>query len=136
MAERSLTSDEQMKHFRNNIPVTKEAVQAIRAKARALNARPIKKVAEAKARKKMRTAKRLAKMQKKADVINEGDMTEREKAASIAKVLSKASKEPKSKKREVRVVVAKGANRGIKGRPTGTKGRYKVSADASVAAQT
>jgi AdoMet-dependent rRNA methyltransferase SPB1 len=115
-----------MKHFRSNVPVTKEAVQAIQAKARALNARPIKKVAEAKARKKMRTAKRLSRMQKKADVINEGDGTEREKAASIARLMARASKEPKSKKREVSVVVAKGANRAIKGRPRGTKGRYKV----------
>lgn len=74
----------------------------------------------------MRAAKRLAKMQKKADVINEtDDMTEREKASSISKLLTKAAKGPK-KRKEVKVVVARGANRGVKGRPTGTKGRYKV----------
>lgn len=37
-------TDDEMKHFRNNVPVTKEAVDALRAKMRALNARPIKKV--------------------------------------------------------------------------------------------
>lgn len=42
--------DDEQKHFRNNIPVTKEAVAAIRDKLRELNARPIKKIAEAKAR--------------------------------------------------------------------------------------
>ena len=36
--------DDEMKHFRNNIPVTKDAVNALRAKTRELNARPIKKV--------------------------------------------------------------------------------------------
>lgn len=68
-------------------------------------------------------------MQKKADLINEGDdLTEREKAQSIQKLMAKARKEPasKSKKNEIKMVVAKGPNRGIKGRPMGTKGRYKV----------
>lgn len=38
--------DDEMRHFRTNVPITKEAVQAIREKQRALNARPIKKIAE------------------------------------------------------------------------------------------
>jgi hypothetical protein len=42
-------------------------------------------------------------------------MTEKEKAQSIAKLLSKAK--AKAPKRSVKVVVAKGANRGIQGRP-------------------
>lgn len=119
--------DDEMKHFRHNIPVTKEAVEAIRAKMRTLNARPIKKIAEAKARKKMRTLRRLAKSQKKADVINEaGDLTEREKASQIQTIISKASKEPKKAKPEVKVVVARGAAKGLSGRPKGVKGRYKM----------
>lgn len=36
--------DDEMRHFRNNVPVTKEAVEILRAKMRALDARPIKKV--------------------------------------------------------------------------------------------
>lgn len=36
--------DDEMRHFRRNIPVTKDAVDALRAKSRALDARPIKKV--------------------------------------------------------------------------------------------
>lgn len=36
--------DDEMKHFRANLPVTKEAVNALRARDRAMNARPIKKV--------------------------------------------------------------------------------------------
>ncbi|BGO90817.1 AdoMet-dependent rRNA methyltransferase spb1 [Rhodotorula toruloides] len=119
----------QLRHFRHNIPVTKEAVQAIRDKQRALNARPIKKVAEAKARKKMRQIRRLEKMRAKAQGINddeENGLTEKEKAASIAKILAKSSKAGKQKKPETKVVVARGANRGIKGRPNGVKGKYKI----------
>ncbi|KAM0747585.1 FtsJ-domain-containing protein [Meredithblackwellia eburnea MCA 4105] len=122
--------DDEQKHFRNNVPITKEAVAAIREKQRALNARPIKKIAEAKARKKMRSVRRLEKMRAKAQGINddeENGLTEKEKAASIAKVLSKggaaAAKKPK---REIKVVVARGLNRGQKGRPKGVKGRYKM----------
>ncbi|KAK7694885.1 AdoMet-dependent rRNA methyltransferase spb1 [Cerrena zonata] len=47
--------DDESKHYKANIPVTKEAIVALRAKMRALDARPIKKIAEAKARKKFKT---------------------------------------------------------------------------------
>jgi len=118
--------DDEMKHFRTNLPVTKEAVNALRARDRAMNARPIKKIAEAKARKKIRANRRLTRMQKNAEVINENaDMTEKEKSSSIAKLVNKASKDPK-KKSEVKVVFAKGGNKGNQGRPNGVKGRYKM----------
>jgi AdoMet-dependent rRNA methyltransferase SPB1 len=44
--------DEEKRHNKPNLPVTKEAMNQLREKLKALNARPIKKVAEAKARKK------------------------------------------------------------------------------------
>lgn len=117
--------DEEGAYNKPNIPVTKEAVQAIRDRMRAVNARPIKKIAEAKARKKFKTAQRITKMQKKADTINEAtDLTEKEKASSISKLLAKKAGKPK--KKEVKVVVARGANKAISGRPKGTKGRYKM----------
>ncbi|GAA5878268.1 hypothetical protein JCM8547_007544 [Rhodosporidiobolus lusitaniae] len=123
--------DDETRHFRHNIPITKEAVQAIRDKQRELNARPIKKVAEAKARKKMRTIRRIEKMKAKAQGINddeESGLTEKEKAASIAKVLARAAKTGggKTKKPEKKLVVATGANRALKGRPRGVKGKYKM----------
>ncbi|KAJ1341253.1 hypothetical protein BSLG_004188 [Batrachochytrium salamandrivorans] len=46
------------------MPVTKEAVDIIKQRMRALDARPIRKVAEAKFRKQMRTQRRLEKMSK------------------------------------------------------------------------
>ncbi|GAA5917864.1 hypothetical protein JCM6882_001720 [Rhodosporidiobolus microsporus] len=122
--------DDEQRHFRHNIPITKEAVQAIRDKQRELNARPIKKIAEAKARKKMRQIRRIEKVRAKAQGINddeENGLTEKEKAASIAKILAKsAGKGPKTKKPEKKLVVAAGANRGLKGRPKGVKGKYKM----------
>ena len=115
--------DDESKHYKANIPVTKEAVAALRAKMRALDARPIKKIAEAKARKKYKAAQRLEKAMKKAEGVNEtSDMTEREKAKQIEKLMSK-SVQAKQKK-EIKVVVAKGAHKGLKGRPKGVKGRY------------
>lgn len=120
--------DDEMKHFRTNVPVTKEAVEAIRAKMRALNARPIKKVAEAKARKKMRAFKRIANAQKKAEsVLETDDLTEKEKAAQISRLVSRATKQPlRKKKDEVKVIVARGSNKGLSGRPRGVKGKYKM----------
>ena len=116
--------DDESKHYKSNIPVTKEAIAALRAKMRALDARPIKKVAEAKARKKMKAAQKLEKAMKKAEGVNEtSDMTEREKAKQIEKLMAKGMSTKKQKK-EVKVVVAKGSHKGLKGRPKGVKGRY------------
>ncbi|KAG0750005.1 hypothetical protein G6F16_005173 [Rhizopus arrhizus] len=117
--------DEESRHNKPNLPVTKEAMNQLREKLRALNARPIKKVAEAKARKKFKAAQKLAKAQKKAtDIADNPDMSEKEKAKTIGKLIARASKT--KPKKDVKVVVAKGANRGIKGRPKGVKGRYKM----------
>ncbi|EIN14189.1 hypothetical protein PUNSTDRAFT_129823 [Punctularia strigosozonata HHB-11173 SS5] len=116
--------DDESKHYKPNIPVTKEAIRALRAKMRALDARPIKKVAEAKGRKKLRAAQRLEKAMKKAQGVTEAsDMTEREKAQQIEKLMRKGLSSGK-KKKETKVVVAKGSHKGIKGRPKGVKGRY------------
>jgi AdoMet-dependent rRNA methyltransferase SPB1 len=101
-------------------------VRALREKQRALDARPIKKVAEAKARKKLKAAQRLEKAMKKAEGVNQtADMTEREKASQIEKLMKKGMGKGK-KKNDIKVVVAKGPNKGIKGRPKGVKGRYKI----------
>ncbi|THV04839.1 FtsJ-domain-containing protein [Dendrothele bispora CBS 962.96] len=118
--------DDEAKHYKSNIPITKEAVAALRAKQRALDARPIKKIAEAKARKKFKAAQRLEKAMKKAEGVNAtSDMSEREKAQQIEKLMNKGMSGAK-KRKEVKVVVAKGAHKGIKGRPKGVKGRYTM----------
>ncbi|KAF5313238.1 hypothetical protein D9619_003262 [Psilocybe cf. subviscida] len=119
--------DDEAKNYKLNIPITKEAMAALRAKQRALDARPIKKVAEAKARKKFKAAQRLEKAMKKAEGVNAtADMSEKEKAQQIDKLMRKGMSGGQKAKKEVKLVVAKGAHKGVKGRPTGIKGRYTM----------
>lgn len=118
--------DDEAKFYKPNLPITKEAVAALREKQRALDARPIKKIAEAKARKKFKAHQRLEKALKKAEGVNAtADMSEREKAQQIEKVMRKGASSSK-KAKDIKVVVAKGAHKGIKGRPKGVKGRYTM----------
>ena len=117
--------DDESKHSKPNKPITAAGAAAIKEKIRALNARPIKKVREAKERKRYKAAKRLEKLRKKSALLaDDTDMTEKDKAQMITKMMSKAAR--RQPKREVKVVVAQGGNRGIKGRPRGVKGRYKI----------
>ena len=117
--------DDEGKHSKVQRPITAAAAAAIREKLRALNARPIKKVREARSRKKFKAAQRLEKLRKKsALLVDEEGMSEKDKASTIAKLMSKASK--KKPKQKVKLVVAKGGNRGIAGRPKGVKGKYKI----------
>ncbi|KAK3350852.1 AdoMet-dependent rRNA methyltransferase spb-1 [Neurospora tetraspora] len=117
--------DDESKHDKPHKPITKAAAQAIKDKLRAYNARPIKKVAEAKARKKFKQAQRLEKLKKKADMLAGDDgMSEKEKAASISKLMAGVAK--KTRRAPIKVVKAAGSNRGLQGRPKGVKGRYKM----------
>ncbi|KAG2159968.1 Spb1 C-terminal domain-containing protein [Suillus bovinus] len=127
--------DDEAKYYKPNIPVTKEAVAALRMRQRALDARPIKKIAEAKGRKKLRATQRLEKAMKKAEGVNStSDMSEREKAKQIEKLMRKGTAKTNQKK-ETKVVVAKGAHKGVQGRPKGIKGRY-VMVDARMRKET
>ena len=117
--------DDENRHSKMQRPVTAAAASAIKEKLRALNARPIKKVREAQARKKFKAAQRLEKLKKKSALLaDEEGMTEKEKAQSIARLMSRAAK--KKPKQKVSVIVARGGNKGIKNRPKGTKGKYKM----------
>lgn len=117
--------EDESKHDKPQRPITKAAAAAIKEKMRAYNARPIKKVREAKARKKLKAAQQLEKLRKKSDLLfNEEGMTEKEKADGIMKLMSKAGR--KKPRKQVKVVVARGVNRGVAGRPKGVKGRYKI----------
>jgi len=118
--------DDEGKHDKTQKPISKAAATAIKEKMRAFNARPIKKVREAKARKKFKASQRMEKLKKKSDMlINDDGLTEKDKADTISKLMSKAhSKKPL--RPAAKLVVAKGLNRGVKGRPKGVKGRYRI----------
>ena len=55
---------------------------------------------------------------------DEEGVSEKDKANTIAKMMSRAAK--KKPKQNVKLVVATGGNRGIAGRPRGVKGKYKI----------
>lgn len=117
--------DDEDRHSKPHRPITAAGAAAIKEKLRALNARPIKKVREAKDRKKFKAAQKLEKLRKKSALVAEDDaISEKDKAQSIAKLMSKAVK--KKPKQQVKLIVAKGGNRGIAGRPRGVKGKYKI----------
>lgn len=117
--------DDEGKHSKPHRPISAAGAAAIKEKLRALNARPIKKVREAKDRKKFKAAQRLEKLRKKSALVaDDGAISEKDKAQNIAKLMSKAAK--KKPKQQVKLIVAKGGNRGISGRPQGVKGKYKV----------
>lgn len=121
--------DDENLHSRAQRPVSGEAAAAIKEKLRALNARPIKKVREAKARKTLRTARRLEKLKRKSEGLAEqdgegGGEAGRDAMERMGKMMAKA-KAGNKKRNPVKVVFAGGHNKGA-GRPRGVKGKYKM----------
>ncbi|XP_062868610.1 pre-rRNA 2'-O-ribose RNA methyltransferase FTSJ3 [Trichomycterus rosablanca] len=117
--------DDEKRHRKKPIPVTRDMVEEYRQKWKEINSRPIKKLAEAKARKKRRTLKKMEQAKKKAEaVVNTVDISEREKMAQLRSIYKKAG--VGKEKREVTYMVAKkGAGRKIR-RPPGVKGIFRV----------
>ena len=111
--------EEERKHRQATKPVTKEEMAAMRAQFREIDARPAKKVAEAKARKKRVAMKKLDKARQKANSISDmTDINDRSKGKMIEQVYRKAV--PKRPQKEY--VVAK---KGVQVRP----GKGKVLVD-------
>ncbi|XP_059132118.1 pre-rRNA 2'-O-ribose RNA methyltransferase FTSJ3-like [Peromyscus eremicus] len=107
------------------LPVDKKDVEHYRKRWREINARPIKKVAEAKARKKRRMLKKLEQTKKKAEaVVNTVDISEREKVAQLRSLYKKAGL-GKEKRQVTYVVAKKGVGRKVR-RPAGVRGHFKV----------
>uniref|UniRef100_A0AAR2IU95 pre-rRNA processing protein FTSJ3 n=1 Tax=Pygocentrus nattereri TaxID=42514 RepID=A0AAR2IU95_PYGNA len=117
--------DDERKHRKKPVPVTQEMVEEYKEKWKQINARPIKRLAEAKARKKRRMLKKMEQAKKKAEaVVNTVDISEREKMAQLKSIYKKAG--VGKEKREVTYVVSKkGAGRKIR-RPPGVKGAFRV----------
>ena len=123
--------DDEKRHNRPHMPVTKEAVQLMRERQKALDARPIKKVVEAKARKKRKLSKKLDKIKDKMNaMVEDENANDPEIGAKLGQMnanLQKTLKRAKSAERKKpTLVVARGDNRGNKGRPRGVKGKYKM----------
>ncbi|XP_018421220.1 PREDICTED: pre-rRNA processing protein FTSJ3 [Nanorana parkeri] len=116
---------EERKHRNVQVPVDRQTMEEYRRRQRELNARPIKKVAEAKARKRRRMLKKMEQAKRKAEaVVNTIDISEREKAAQLRSVYKKAGL-GKEKRQVTYVVSKKGAGKKVR-RPPGIKGQFKV----------
>ncbi|XP_072602962.1 pre-rRNA 2'-O-ribose RNA methyltransferase FTSJ3 isoform X2 [Vulpes vulpes] len=116
---------EEKQHRIRQLPIDKKDVEHYRRRWREINARPIKKVAEAKARKKRRMLKKLEQTKKKAEaVVNTVDISEREKVAQLRSLYKKAGL-GKEKRQVTYVVAKKGVGRKVR-RPAGVRGHFKV----------
>jgi len=90
--------DNEKKHNVPQLPVTKEISEEIKARFKEINARPMQKVAEAKARKKNRVEKKLVRLRSKANAIAEApDLPESSKLKQIQKMYAKTKLDPKKK---------------------------------------
>ncbi|XP_050790887.1 pre-rRNA 2'-O-ribose RNA methyltransferase FTSJ3 [Gopherus flavomarginatus] len=116
---------EEQQHRRKQLPLDRQTVEEYRQRWRQINARPIKKVAEAKARKKRRLLKKMEQMKKAAEaVVSTVDISEREKVAQLRSIYKKAGL-GKEKRQVTYLVAKKGVGRHVR-RPAGVKGHFKV----------
>ena len=117
--------EDEARHNKPILPVTKAAIKLMTDRAKELDSRPIKKIAEARYRKTMRAERRAEKFKTMANAVNEDqDMPDKSKAKSIVKLLGKA--DAKKRDKMPHLVVAKGGAKGLKGRPKGVTGRYRM----------
>lgn len=106
--------DEERRHRQPVKPVTKEEIVAMKAQFKEIDARPAKKVAEAKARKKRAAMRKLEKVRKKANIISDQvEISDRSKRKQIEQLYKKAmplrpKKEYVVAKKGVQVRVGKG----------------------------
>merc|ERR1719436_1856576 len=116
---------EEEMHMKKDLDVDPEVVEKYREMGKEMNVKTIKKVVEAKARRKRRVAKKMEQAKKKsAHILENADIGSREKASEINKLYKKAAQAGKSK--EVSYVVAKKHNAQKRSvRPSGIKGPYK-----------
>lgn len=113
------------KHNKPELPVTKELMKEYRQKIREINSRPIRKVQEAQARKKKRALRVLEKVKRQAQgIADSSELSEAGKAKAIAR-LSKKARQATARKEKTLVIArrvgggkaaqkSQGKNRGSK----------------------
>eukprot|EP01017_Pseudomicrothorax_dubius_P028190 TRINITY_DN3334_c0_g1_i2.p1 TRINITY_DN3334_c0_g1~~TRINITY_DN3334_c0_g1_i2.p1 ORF type:complete len:816 (-),score=275.40 TRINITY_DN3334_c0_g1_i2:86-2533(-) len=118
--------EDEREHNFKILPITKEEYAAEKARLLAIEARPVKKVAEAKIRNKKRAMKKLKKAEEKAEKIMEEDgVSEAGKLKEVHKIYKK---EIASLKREKKYVVARKGTAKIQGK-SGKPSRFTKFVD-------
>lgn len=116
-------TEEEDKFNKPELPISKELMDQFRAKLREINARPIRKVAEARMRKKRRLGKKLEKLRSTAmSLAQTDDMSESAKARQMRKAVSKMARQDQRKVTTVAIKKGGGGNKVDKGKvPKGAK---------------
>ncbi|KAN0047930.1 hypothetical protein ACTA71_002319 [Dictyostelium dimigraforme] len=113
-------TDDENRHNKPQTPLTKEMVEEIRRKIKEIDDRPIKKIAEAKARKKYRLSKKMEKTRDKASsIVDNPEMSNREKSKAIEKLYSGTDKK-NMKPKKIIMIAKKSKTAG------GGTGKYKI----------
>lgn len=116
-------ADDEEKHYRPQIPIPKHIVEQMKERFIEMASKPVKKVAEARARKNRQQMKKLKAAKKKAtDIANLPDMSTREKV----KAIEKAMKGAKTKKENKVYVVSRRGGRSSTAQSAGKKPSGKV----------
>ncbi|KAL8427656.1 hypothetical protein Efla_007075 [Eimeria flavescens] len=96
--------EDEEKHNKPELPVTKELMREYRQKVKEISSRPIRKLQEAKARKKKRALRVLEKMKKQAQgIADSSELSEAGKAKAIAR-LSKKAQQATARKQKALVI--------------------------------
>jgi len=113
--------EDEAKHCRKELPVSKDRVDFYKQRQLELNVRPIKKVVEAKMRKKKRKIRQMEKAKKRANNLAENpNLTQGERLREMRSIYKKAMS---SEKRDVKYQVMTKGKRGRLERPSGA---YRV----------
>lgn len=116
-------ADDEEKHYRPQIPIPKHIVEQMKERFIEMASKPLKKVAEARARKNRQQMKKLKAAKKKAtDIANLPDMSTREKL----KAIEKAMKGAQTKKQDKVYVVSRRGGRSSTAQSAGKKASGKV----------
>jgi len=116
-------TEDEKRYNKPELPISKELMAQFRAKLREINARPIRKVAEARARKKKRLQKRLEKLRSTAmSLADTPDMSEAAKAKHMRKAMRTMAKQEERKVQVVAIKKGGGGKSMLKGKvPKGAK---------------
>jgi AdoMet-dependent rRNA methyltransferase SPB1 len=114
--------DDERAHMKVSLPLTREDLIAVRQQEIALNARPIKRLVEARMRKQRRANRRMERMKQQANAIaDQTDIDDKSKMRLLEK-LYRGGKAKEEKRERVYVVTTKGG-KAFRSKKTAAKGR-------------